>query len=218
MKSQNLFFLFLVSLLLPVVASAQISWDTTTPLESTNDPAIFAWLEGTIDYDPGTGILDLFVDNPSTAPSGYFSGDLQGVGFYAPVGLTVSASGHTLNGFNLLQGNGPSGLQSFDIWLDEDSNPNSGSGGVAPGNNISFAIQFDGVVGDFNINDFLGLGDNNIDLGFRVTSISGNPNGTSDKFGIHVVPEPSTYALIFGSIALGVVVIKRRLQNKAQSE
>ena len=119
-----------ISLLGISVASAQlILWDTSNPLESTNTPATNGWLTGSIEYIPGVtmGTLALTVENPTTGiPSGYFPvGKFGGIGFEVPTGLSVG-TGHTLNGFTLLENASPSGLTfDMDVWLDDDGNVNS---------------------------------------------------------------------------------------------
>ncbi len=58
----------------------------------------------------------------------------------------------------------------------------------------------------------------NFDLSFRVQNTA-NSSG-SDKFAleVNVIPEPSTYALIFGGFALGVVLLKRRMGSRAAKD
>lgn len=56
----------------------------------------------------------------------------------------------------------------------------------------------------------------------NITKVAVNFSGSGAISGLkftapYVIPEPSTYALIFGGLALGVVLIKRRLSSKEKS-
>ena len=68
---------------------------------------------------------------------------------------------------------------------------------------------------DFNLPNQPGGGPGAYYSAAHVQSITGDPNGDSGWIaGAGVIPEPSTYALIFGGVALGVVVLRKKLRKE----
>lgn len=88
---------------------------------------------------------------------------------------------------------------------------NIGNGGFGGSLDLSTKAELQGVSGPIQVRIYAyGAatgGAENLYVGF------GNQLGNDLVLNGEVIPEPSTYALIFGGLALGVVLIKRRLSR-----
>jgi len=74
---------------------------------------------------------------------------------------------------------------------------------MTAGNNYTVELSFDDIVGGTNVFAYAGTG------GMSAANYAGVYSAFT-KFTIQAVPEPSTYAAIFGALALTGVLIRRR--------
>lgn len=154
---------------------------------------------------------------PPTSDLGTASGNLQelsssGDQVFAGQNVSFGGSPNTLTGSIVfgLDFNGSAG------WDAGSTNTNtSGLPGVISSANIAPAHsdngQYTGSRSGMTIASYKSLV---ADANNWTFNDDGAVFGALDSTDFSVVPEPSTYALIFGGIALGVVLIKRRMSSK----
>lgn len=218
---------FLLSLSL-AAASAQASqfvaaWDFTSPSGFTSldvdgdfaaDTSLsadysgsgtFAWSGVTDDasgFFPGAN-LSSNTDDAVANDSGLTSlGEGSGFKVY---GNTDSSAVLTLSGLDF------TGLESASFTFASQVENNNGGATITLGGSLSGTVGIDGTDSKYTVDASALDGNSNASFTLSFSNFSGTENILLDNFQITAtaVPEPSTYAAIFGAIAL-VIAIRRR--------
>ncbi len=233
-----------VGILAPLVASAVPTPDLVIGLDykySTGaDPVAVdgsnSWLTATFSQiDANSVKLKLDATNLDSAQKigawGFNFDDLKDVsGLMAPYALPIDSFSTAINGKN----QGGSSGHGFDFEFGFDtSNGNKFAGGTY----VDVTLTYDTGSGpealsvtDFDFTNTIGFmldKDGNVKKAgtpgtyMSAAHIQSIPNGGDSAWiagGANVIPEPSTYALIFGGFALGVVVLRKRFAGRAAKE
>jgi len=145
-----------------------------------------------------------FTQTSATASfSGLDNGTSFFLGSFAPVNLTGLSSSLVLTGTQSTSNNSLFVLQLYDGVNFQDYNGNWGS--FITGNSTSVALSIGSITSGFNFSQVQGL---NILFGGTGNAIT----MTFDSL-TTVIPEPTTYATLFGAASLGLVVWRKRRKS-----